>query len=207
MRNLILVSTVKGNVRLIIDHIEGDHRTKKLLFIPTASEPEVGYKGWVDDERHAFESEGFTVTHFSLTDKTEDEVKQAVESSDIVFVGGGNPFYLLSKVQQTNFKEYIRKHVELGKLYIGASSGALVAGPDLEPAKRDDALSRAPKLQDYTGIGLVDFIVFPHWGSIISRDLYLHHRMELAYSTKYKIILLTDSQALVVKGDWYHILD
>ena len=122
-------------------------------------------------------------------------------------MAGGNPFHLLYQIQKTNFAELARAHVNAGKVYIGESSGSLVAGPDISIAHRTEALAKVPEITDFTGIGLVDFVTFCHWGNEVARDFYLHHRMEKAYNTANKIILLTDRQYVIVKDDWYQIVE
>ncbi|MHB8903587.1 MAG: Type 1 glutamine amidotransferase-like domain-containing protein, partial [Patescibacteria group bacterium] len=65
----------------------------------------------------------------------------------------------------------------------------------------------APKLKGYRGLGLVDFVVLPHWGSDHFRSRYLNQRLAHNYNLKNKLILLNDYQYIEVKDDWYKIVE
>ena len=84
---------------------------------------------------------------------------------------------------------------------------SIIAGPDIYPARRLGKVEKAPNLKGYKGLGLVDFVVLPHWGSDDHKKLYLNKRLEHAYKDDNKIILLTDYQYISVEGDMYKIID
>jgi len=98
-------------------------------------------------------------------------------------------------------------YIKNGKVYIGCSAGSIIAGPDIYITRFIDEISNASKLKSYKGLGLVDFVVFPHWGSKDFREIYLNERLRNSYNQKNKIILLTDYQYVRVKDDWYRIVD
>ncbi len=180
---------------------------KKLVFVNTAAETEGGYKWWLSDDRKTLVEAGYAVTDYTLTGKTPEEVKETFKAFDVLFFSGGNTFYLLEKIQQSKSASIIRTFVDQGKIYIGTSAGSLVAGPDISPARGLDSVEKAPNLKGYQGIGLVDFIVFPHWGNEDFRKLYLDERLANAYTTNHKIILLTDYQFVQVEGEMYQICE
>jgi dipeptidase E len=190
----------------LVRHFEGSPKGQTLAYITTASETETTDTSWIKLEEATFESFGFDVFNYTLTGKSESEIRKDLSGIDILFVAGGNPFFLLYQIQRTNFALLAQEHVNSGKVYIGESSGSLVAGPDIWVAHREEALSKVPDLTDFKGMGLVDFVTFPHWGNPSTKDFYLHHRMERAYNTENKIILLTDKQYVIVKDDWYQIV-
>ena len=70
----------------------------------------------------------------------------------------------------------------------------------------DDRLA-APNLKSDQGLGIVDFIIFPHWGSEIFRDDYLSRARELVYSEEYKLLPLTNYQCVWVRDEWYQIVE
>jgi dipeptidase E len=113
----------------------------------------------------------------------------------------------LEKIQQTGCAEAIRKVVENGKIYIGSSAGSVIAGPDIYPVLKFDSVEKAPNLKGYEGLGLVNFILLPHWGSEDFRNLYLSQGLDLAYDSKNKFILLRDGQYVQVEDDKYKIVD
>jgi dipeptidase E len=77
-----------------------------------------------------------------------------------VFVGGGNTFRLLKALYDFDLLAPIRRAVEEeGLPYIGASAGAIVAGPSLRTTK-DMPVVQPPS---FAALGLVDFQISPHY--------------------------------------------
>lgn len=179
----------------------------KLLFITTASEVEEGDLWWLRKDRDGLTRAGFEVTDYTITGKTKAEINKAIRNTDVIFFSGGNTFYLLQQIQQSGCAGIIRELVEKGKPYVGSSAGSVVAGPDIWSAYHIDNAKKAPKIKGYEGLKLVDFVVFPHWGNDLFKDLYLNKRLEHAFTKKHKIILLTDNQYIVVEDDMYKIID
>lgn len=206
MKRLFLTSSVSFVASDIAKHLEGV-KGLKLAFINTPSEVEEGDLQWLEDDREALVRAGFTVSDYTITGKSKEKIKVYLKSMDVIYISGGNTFYLLEKIQQSNCAAVIRDYVENGKIYIGTSSGSIVAGPDIYPTYRLDNVKKAPNLKGYQGLGLVDFVVLPHWGSDDFRKLYLEHRLEHAYTTGNKIILLTDYQYVYVEGERYRIIE
>ncbi len=206
-KTLFLTSSILETLPEIVKYIEKPVTGQKLAFINTASEVEGGMRTWIYDDLAFFEKLGFNAFSYTITDKTYEQISKDLSDIDILFVAGGNVFYLMDKVHKSGFKEFVTNHLNAGKIYIGESSGTLITAPDLSIAHRQEALDKVPGFSDFTGMGIVDFTVFPHWGSDQNRNMYLHDRMEHAYVTHHKIILLTDKQFVMVKGDWIKILE
>ena len=199
-------NTVAGKVgRDLVQDCKFNPKNKRAVFIDTAAEPEEGDKQWLKDDRKSLENLGFQVSDFTLTDKNYSEVEQVLDKTDVIFVSGGNTFYLLEKIQLTGTAELFNKQVNIGKIYIGSSAGSVVAGPDIAPVKRYDAESKAQKLHGYNGLGLVDFVVLPHWGSVDFKKVYMDFRLKDNYNSKNKLILLADNQYVAVKENRYSI--
>ncbi len=205
MKRLYLASSINKTA----GHIAKDIGKKKLklAFITTASEVEKGDKTWLKNDRKGFEEAGLDVFDYTLTGKTRKNLEQDLEKADVVHVCGGNTFYLLQKIMESGFDKWIREALSKGKIYIGSSAGSQVAGPDIEILRKPETKPYEKKLKTFEAIGLIDFIIFPHWGSVIFKDLYLGHRLKFSYKPKNKIILLNDWQYVKVEGDKYRIID
>ena len=54
----------------------------------------------MDDDRNKLIKIGFNVIDFDLNSKTEEKVRETLSKVDIVFVAGGNTFYLLEKLDR-----------------------------------------------------------------------------------------------------------
>ena len=183
-------------------------RRIKLLFIETAAEIEEGDKQWLLDDREALVKAGFVIKNYTITDKKAGEIEEEIEKHDVIYVSGGDTFYLLYQSQQCGFADLIKKAVSLGKIYVGTSAGSIIAGPDIYPIYKLESKEWMEKVAGYEGYGLVDVVIFPHWGSEHFKDLYLDKRLEPAYDVNHKYILLNDYQYMEVSSnDNYKIVD
>jgi len=196
------VSRVAGDIAKKI----GGAKNKKILYIYTAGDKQRDEK-WQKDDRKALVKAGFEVIDYTIVGKTKDTIQKDLKKVDIVYFGGGNVFYLLEQIQQTKCASVIRDFVNSGKIYIGTSAGSIVAGPDIYPVYILDKVKKAPKLKGYKGLGLVDFVIFPHWGSDHFRERYLNQRLENNYNLKNKLVLLNDYQYIQIEDDWLKIIE
>jgi dipeptidase E len=205
---LFLTSSASTVISDIVSKLGFDQNGKKLVFIKTAAEDERDVNPeWLEEDRKALKKVGFEVTDYTLSGKNTKQLQADLSSFDVIFVSGGNTFYLLQESQKSKFIPVIHKLVEQGKVYIGSSAGSVIAGFDISPALNLDDKAKAPDLQGTEGYKLVDFVCLPHWGSDYFRNLYLNHRFDHVYGMDYKLIFLTDNQYIEVKEDWYRIID
>lgn len=204
-KRIFLTSSVHAVARDIAQKI-GGAKGRKILFISTAAENEKD-PAWQTRDCNALIKAGFKVTEYTVSGKKKAEISAAVKQADIIYFSGGNTFYLLQQLQLSNSLSVFRQAVTAGKIYIGTSAGSVVAGPDIYPAYNLDKAKIAKKLKGYQGLGLVDFVVFPHWGSAHFKERYLNQRLALNYKVKNKFILLNDYQYVQVEDDWYRIVE
>ena len=204
-KRIFLTSSVKLVARDIANKI-GGARNKKLLYIYTACEKNLG-EAWQKSDRKALVSAGFKVFDYTITGKTKEVIAKEVKGVDVIYFGGGNTFYLLEQIQLTKSADVFRKAVASGKIFIGTSAGSIIAGPDIYPVYKLDKVKEAKKLRGYKGLGLVDFVVLPHWGSEHFKSLYLNKRLAHTYNTKNKLIILNDYQYIQVESDWYRFAE
>ena len=66
----------------------------KIAFIPTAAFSEPGDKGWLINDLHRLHERGAKVDIVDVAQLPANEMQSRLEWSDVVFVGGGNTFYL-----------------------------------------------------------------------------------------------------------------
>lgn len=209
MSHLFLTSTVNYVAQDLPRHFAKPLTGQRCVFIDTATEVEAGDKKWVSDDKEALENIGLDVFNYTLTDKTQAQIKKDLDQVDVIYIEGGNTFYLLEKAQQSGFIEVIRDYVlNQGKPYIGTSAGSVIAGPDLTPTKNLDNVRKAPNIQGYDGFNLVNFVLLPHWGSKSFRELYLNQRLDFAYTKdQHPLVVLTDYQYVHVKDGMNQIID
>ncbi|UKI22273.1 MAG: Type 1 glutamine amidotransferase-like domain-containing protein [Anaerotruncus sp.] len=87
------------------------------------------------------------------------EITAKLLNSDIIYIGGGNTFYLLQELKRSGADMIIREQIALGKAYIGESAGAVVAAPRIDYIEDMDKRDAAPNLSDCSALGLVDFFI------------------------------------------------
>lgn len=193
-----------------IGNVLNQNQKRSLVFITTASEVDEGDCQWVKDDRKGLEAGGFEIIDYSITGKTKEAIEADLAQFDVIHVNGGNTFYLFLQMVRSGFDQWVTDAIKKeGKIYIGSSAGAVVASPNIWITDALETKTYGPELRDIDakGVGLVDVITLPHWGSDHFKDLYLNKRLENAYKAENKIVLLNDYQFLVTDGRSYEFMD
>lgn len=84
---------------------------------------------------------------------------QVIAECDVIYVGGGNTFRLVSALHREGLLAVVREQVRAGKPYIGSSAGTNVAAPSLKTT--NDMPIVAPA--SFETFGLVPFQINPHY--------------------------------------------
>lgn len=161
MRKIFLSSSFK-DVAHILSEFEGDLKGKTVTFIPTASIVEK-VTFYVAAGKKALEKLGLIVDELEILTASAEEISTKLTQNDIIYVSGGNTFFLLQELKKSGADKMIIREVSAGKLYIGESAGAVVAAPNIEYVKRMDSVKQAPELENFDALGLVDFYTVPHY--------------------------------------------
>lgn len=126
------------------------------------------------------------------------------ENSDIIYVCGGNTYYILQKMRKIGLDKKIIEAVENGKVYIGVSAGSIIAGPDIEIAGWGiDGDLNEVNLENLSGLNLIDISFFPHF----NEDRNKKEVEEFRNKVNYPLIELTDNQAVFVSGNNFRIIE
>lgn len=217
MRHLYLTSSFRG--RGIAEMVVGDIEKKsgkaavqiKVLYITTAGNLHpVDQRGWIDEGREILRRRGWQVIDYDIAGKIEAEVETAFEGQDVVFVQGGQCMYMLEQMQKCNFGEIVRRALERDAFYIGESTGSIITGQDISAYRfwAQDRREDPPVLQSYQGMGLVNFLLRPHWNHPEKREKYLkmtRENLERIYNIAQPIICLNDNQLVYVEGEEFQI--
>jgi len=201
MKKLLLLSSGLGALK---DFVGGSPSDIKMLFISTAGNP-YDDVWWIDKDREVLEDMGFVITEADLIKTDAPKLEKLVKDSDIVYVAGGNTFYLLHHIRTSGFDNIIQEYVNNGGLYAGASAGALVAGVDIGPISSMDEPEAAPDLISTEGLGFVDIIPVPHYDMKDRTEPIDAIRKE--YGSSYEIVLMTDDQAVLVEGNNWKLVE
>ena len=157
MIEMFLCSYFAGAATLFEDFAKQNIRTKEVLFIQTAANVEE-YRDYVDEAKEAFSKMGFTLEILDVSKASETEAKAKIGAAQVLYVSGGNTFYLLRELKKKDLVTLIADRVRSGKLvYVGESAGAMIAAPSVEyVAVMDDAGNYGAAAQ--TGLDLVNSI-------------------------------------------------
>ena len=166
-------------------------------FVPTAGETYTD-PYFVRDDRARLQKLGHSVRDIDITNGSYDEVTGALAAVDALFVAGGNTFYLMQQIRQKGLFEDIRTFILSGRRYIGASAGAAICGPSLQPIQGIDDVNAAPHLTTLAGLGVFNFVLLPHYGKAKYLDKY--HGIMKEYSDQFRIVPLRDDEALSVSA-------
>ena len=202
MKKLILVSMLY-QVTDLVRTIEPELAGKTATYIPTAGIAEE-IEGMIEDETNTLESLGLTVDVLDVSTATYDSIVSTLTKNDIIFVGGGNTFYLLQELRRSGADKIVVQEVNKGKLYIGESAGAVITCPDIGYCAGMDNPEKAPELTDYTGLGLVDFYIVPHIGNAEMGEA--AEKAVAEYNSRLDLEVITDKQVIQVEDERHRIL-
>jgi len=81
-----------------------------VALITTAYKPKLEQDpNYVNKNLQIMKEMGFNVLEVDIEGKTEKQVEELIELKDIIFVAGGNTYYLLQAMRKCNFEKIIRK--------------------------------------------------------------------------------------------------
>ena len=182
----------------------GETNGKSAVFIPTAANADGGGTIYIKRQRRVLEKLGLNICLLDISAAGSNEISAKLQNSDIIYIGGGNTFYLLQELKRSGADMIIREQIALGKAYIGESAGAVVAAPRIDYIEDMDKRDAAPNLSDCSALGLVDFYPLPHMNSFpfkrASRMIAEKHSNDL------KLLPITNRQAVCVCGNEINIL-
>ena len=169
-----------------------------VAFIATAAKPEENQDYVKKDLQIMRDDMGFNVEEIDIEGKREADLMRMLEVKDIIFVEGGNTFYLLKAMQDCNFKKVIRTLLKRGIVYIGVSAGSIVAGKTIETVSWRNADKNTIGLKNLKGLNLVPFNIFVHYQS--TYDEIIKQKMKNPKKRQKQLKILADGQALLVQG-------
>ncbi|HSX15056.1 MAG TPA: Type 1 glutamine amidotransferase-like domain-containing protein [Candidatus Saccharimonadales bacterium] len=167
----------------------------KVGLIPTAQNFEPGNKDFFIAQLTNLQKHGFS--WIDIVDPAADGIdwKSRLDPVDIVFVSGGNTFYLMEETRKSGLGDWLSKNIAT-KVYVGVSAGSIMATPSIAVAEIDDGDENAVGLTDLTGLSFVDFEVSPHTPEFVSVEA----NNEYATKIDRELYLIDDESAIKVDG-------
>ena len=193
MKTFILASSGNFITANNLDHFLPKPLSEaKILYVTTASK-KVNDASYVERTRQKMDELNFSYTEYDIVGKSEEELKKALSSHDILYVEGGNTFYLLKAVRDTGFEKIVKEEIENGLVYWGVSAGSYIACPSIIMATWSDRFDRFG-VTDWTAMNLVPFLIKAHY----TPDM-LEALKEKSKGLQLSLYVLNDEQAVLMK--------
>jgi dipeptidase E len=178
------------NEKDFLDLLSCDPKGLRVAFIPTAmnQESEEVKKKYISIDVNDLENLGMKVEFINLEKLNEENIIEIFKPFDVIYVYGGNTFYLMYHIKRSGFKKNIIEIIK-NKVYFGVSAGSIVTGKDISIAGWENGDLNNINLKDVGGLGLVDFSILPHWDGKIPTE---------AEDYRYEIKYIKDGEAIVV---------
>jgi dipeptidase E len=196
----------------------------KIAFIPTAANPDRSDKEWLIKDLYRIHERGYYVDILDLPAISNEKLKSALEDADVIFVGGGNTFYLSYWMQKSGLFDLLPDLLKT-KVYAGISAGSMVAGRSLVLSSQALNNPEAFVDEDYEEIGpvgessgntlaLADLVFRPHLNSRYFTLARIDLLEEKAKGIQWPVYALDDDSALkivdgkievVSEGEWKSI--
>ena len=160
MKNMIIASTSTLYGEKFLEYLTQDLKllfesVDRLLFIPYARPGGISYDAYTKIVKDGLEELPLVVTGIH---EFGDPIK-AVESAQAIFVGGGNTFVLMDTLVKEGVLSTLKRVVENGKPYLGASAGSNIVGPSIKTTN-DMPIVHTSTMQS---LNLVPFNINPHY--------------------------------------------
>lgn len=203
MNRLYLTSEIHYVVNSLAEKLADVINLPAVFITTTINDKPHTDLSWHHRNRESLEKIGFSFDFYNIANKTNDQIINDLAKYDVMYVEGGNSYYLLQEAQKNGFGEFVAKRVSEGMVYLGTSAGSVIVGPDIEPVRRDETTPLAPELRGTKAFGIVPFVVMPHWGDPNRRALYNDHRIKHIYHEDYPYVFISNNQYVeVINGSW-----
>lgn len=204
---LFLTSSLDKTLELLPKKLSGPLSGKKVLFIANASDNAIGDKWWIDLDRKAFERSECVISDIDLRNISVHDFAVELTKHDIVHFCGGSVLYLASLMRRGGFVDALIDSVR-GEdiLYTGTSAGSMVAAKDLSLNRWDpEEQAYVVGMEDFSGIGLVNFLILPHSNSkdFVESNLRMVEKLP---EYNQAVVVLYDNQAIWVEDTKLEIL-
>jgi len=195
MKTLLLTSAGMRVKDEILKILPKPPNQTKVAHITTAGKPEKSME-YQDKDKELMKKVGLQITDIDIEGKNEAELRQLLSSFDVIYVQGGNTFYLLKYVRESGFDKVVKELVDRGVIYIGVSAGSIIVGPNIETSGWKGGDRNEVGLVDLTALNFVPFNIFPHY-----TPQYEQLIKKEASKSRHLVRLLTDEQAFLVQDD------
>lgn len=156
-------------------------------------------RGWVYESRENLENCAGVVERIDLRGFSDgSELRGVLRGYDVVWIGGGNTYYLRWLAQKSGLDQIIYELVQGGMVYGGESAGAIIAGTTIDKFQEADDPGDAPELIlsgfKLTAITVVPHCDYPKYAVLMKKAAQAIEQLGI------KTICINESQAVVIDG-------
>jgi dipeptidase E len=175
-----------------------------LTFVTTAAYGLDSNTDWLNVRKEYLINLGLkNIEDLDLRDKTERDIEKVLNKKDIIYVNGGNTFYLLKYIKESGFDKVIHNLHNSEKIYIGVSAGSYVACPTIEQAlwKQQFNNRKTFGITDLSALYLVPFILIAHY-----EEKFRNVFEQASKKCQYPVVVLNNNQAILVENNRYKLV-
>lgn len=198
MKNLFLCSSFVDMANILPDFLDTINRKsiKAVSFIDVANHVEE-YKGYVEKAKVAFNEHAVTLEVIDFSQSTADIINQ-LERNDLIYISGGNTFYLLQMLNEKKLTNVIVDLINNGKPYVGESAGSVILAKNIDYLEDMDDVTKAKNLTNFSGLNLINFYPLPHFGNPPFQES--ADKIIKDWQEKIPLIAFNNNQAIWVLG-------
>jgi dipeptidase E len=204
--------TNKSIAKALFDLVGKKPEDTSLVFIPTASNVEIGDKSWFINDLMNLKKQNFKSIDITDISAVDQKIwKQKIEVADVIFFEGGDSYYLMEWISKSGL-DVLLPEILKNKVYVGVSVGSMIVSKSLDLSSSqmiyEENLDRS---HDLKGLNFVDFYFFPHLNSPHFPHVVKKNIENFAKKQPDKIYALDDSSALKIidssievvgEGEW-----
>lgn len=166
----------------------------KVLVVHTAQKPE--HMAFVSSVGNELSEAGILHPNISYLNIAKSNTFPRPFDYDIVYVCGGNTYYILDRIRKVGLDKSLKRFVKNGGVYVGVSAGSIIAGRDISIAGwGSEGDPNDIKLRDLRGLGFTDISIFPHYKAKLRREV-----DSFAKTVDYPVREIKDKEAIIIKG-------
>lgn len=180
-------------------------KINSISFITSTFEDYEKNDYYVEKMKNSFAEENIKFENVYIIDSrlTESEMKRNINSSNIVFILGGNTLKQMEYINKYNLKNAIKNE---NHILIGVSAGAINMAKKVVLAK--DLSDDIPSLSIYEGIGVSDYNIEPHCD--FNDNIHFKDLIEASFYTN--LIVMNENCFIIINdknqkiyGDYFYI--
>jgi dipeptidase E len=191
--------TNKKIVDILSSSVGKPNKEISIVFIPTAANVEEGDKDWLIDDYSNIKKQGYKfIDIVDISAVSKDVWLPRIKKADVIFVGGGNTYYLMSWLRKSGLDKLLPELLKT-RVYVGISAGSIVTTINLRMSTSQKSYSeKVYPIKDDLGLGFVNFHIRPHFNSEHFPKLRSKYIKEIAKEIPESVYALDDDSAIVV---------